>query len=444
MRTNRTSGRRVGLRRLFAALVLVLCALSVAPIHAATGILYVSATGHYMRGVFRDFWDKNGGLANFGYPLTEEYVDPQTNRIYQYFERARFERAQAGSTLVQLGLIGREFAGNRTFATAQPIANSSQRRYFSQTGHIVQFGFKEIWETRGGLPIFGWPLSEEIDEMLADGQVHTVQYFERARFEYWPNFAPGQRVLLSTLGRNLAPAALTAPLPPNAPPSGPITVPAPQPPGLARPIIPESKNARVIPQAGQPGQTFVFEARGYQPGEKVSLWVNVPDGSVLGANSQVTADANGAIPAGPVKFTSDAKAPLGVWSIVGQGTVSGRVAIGYFRLLGSAIGRAPQPGPGVPPNLDARSDPAAGPAGTIFFFDAFGFHPGEEVQTWVVASDGRRTNADFTVTADTSGSIGYAGLYYVSQPDAPLGLYSFFAQGKTSGKVSTAYFVLTP
>jgi len=251
-------------------------------------------------------------------------------------------------------------------------------------------------------------------------------------------------VLLSTLGRNLAPATLTAPLPPNAPPSGPITVPAPQPPGLARPIIPESKNARVIPQAGQPGQTFVFEARGYQPGEKVSLWVNVPDGSVLGANSQVTADANGAIPAGPVKFTSVAKAPLGVWWIVGQGTVSGRVAIGYFRLLGSAIGRAPQPGPGVPPNLDARSDPAAGPAGTIFFFDAFGFRPGEEVQTWVVASDGRRTNADFTVTADASGSIGYAGLYYVSQPDAPLGLYSFFAQGKTSGKVSTAYFVLTP
>src|SRR2546428_294975 len=86
MRTNRTSGRRVGVRRLFAVIVLVLGALSVAPIHAATGILYVSATGHYMRGVFRDFWDKNGGLANFGYPLTEEYVDPQTNRIYQYFE----------------------------------------------------------------------------------------------------------------------------------------------------------------------------------------------------------------------------------------------------------------------------------------------------------------------------------------------------------------------
>jgi hypothetical protein len=444
MRTNRTSGSLVRMRRLFVVIALVLSALSLAPIHAATGVLYVTATGHYMRGVFRDFWDKNGGLPNFGYPLTEEYVDAQTGRIYQYYERARFERAQASSTTVQLGLIGREVLGNRTFATAQPIANSAQRRYFSETRHIVQYGFKETWETRGGLPIFGLPLSEEIEEQLADGQVHTIQFFERARFEYWPNLPPGQRVLLGALGRQLAPSALTPPLAPGAPPAGPITVTPPAPPSLARPIIPDSKNARVTPQAGQPGQTFVFEATGFQGGERVSLWVNVPDGSVVGANSQVTADAQGAITAGKVQYTSDSKAPLGVWSIVGQGTASGRTAIGYFRLLGSAIARAPQPGPGVPPNVDARADPPAGPAGTIFFFDAFGFRSGEEVQMTIVASDGKRTTADFTVPADANGSIGYAGIYYVTAPGYPLGLYSFIAQGKSSNKVSTAYFVLMP
>ena len=42
------------------------------------------------------------------------------------------------------------------------------------------------------------------------------------------------------------------------------------------------------------------------------------------------------------------------------------------------------------------------------------------------------------------GSIGYAGIYYTTAPDYPLGLYSFIGQGKSSGKVSTAYFVLTP
>src|SRR5205085_2301001 len=150
-----------------------------------------------------------------------------------------------------------------------------------------------------------------------------------------------------------------------APSPGPISA-TPAGSALARPIIPQSKNARVNPQAGQPGQVFAFEATGYQPGEVVSLWVNVPDGSVLGASFQATADANGAIPAG------------------------------------------------------------------------------QDVQMTIVASDGRRTDAGFTVTADANGSIGYAGIYYVTAPGYPLGLYSFVATGKTSGKVSTAYFVLTP
>jgi hypothetical protein len=177
------------------------------PARAATDILYVSATGHYVRGVFRDFWDKNGGLANFGYALTEEYIDPQTGRVYQFFERARFERAQPGATLVELGHLGRLAVGDRVFAPADPIKNTKQRRYFPETRHIVQFGFKQTWESRGGLKIFGLPLSDEIDEQLADGKVHPVQYFERARFEYWPDLPDGQRVLLSLLGRSSCPGS---------------------------------------------------------------------------------------------------------------------------------------------------------------------------------------------------------------------------------------------
>ncbi|HWQ15055.1 MAG TPA: hypothetical protein VNL77_19815, partial [Roseiflexaceae bacterium] len=90
-----------------------------APARAATEALYVPATGHYMRGVFRDFWEKHGGLANFGYPITEEYVEPGTGRILQYFERARFERALPSSTTVQLGLLGREVLGERPFPPAE-------------------------------------------------------------------------------------------------------------------------------------------------------------------------------------------------------------------------------------------------------------------------------------------------------------------------------------
>jgi len=246
-------------------------------------------------------------------------------------------------------------------------------------------------------------------------------------------------------GTDVVGRMLIAPLAPNAPPAGPLTVQPPAPPSLVRPVLPQSRNAAVSPRAGQPGQTFAFEAAGFTPGEKVGVWLNTPDGSLIGARFQATADSRGAI--GPLGFTTDAKLPLGVWSFVGQGIKSGKQAIGYFLLLGGAIGRVPAPapaGPGVPANVDARSDPGAGKAGTTFFFDAWGFKAGEDVDLAIVASDGTRIPAGYTVKADDKGSIGYAGLYYVTEAGFPLGLWRFEAKGKQSGKTSIAYFVLVP
>lgn len=446
--------------------VLLLCAaLSSAfvslPTRAATDVVYFSATGHYLRGAFRDFWDKNGGLANFGYPLTEEYIDPQTGRVYQYFERARFERAQPASTTVELGHLGRQLVGDRTFPTSAPVSNTKQRRYFPETKHLVQYGFKDVWESRGGMRIFGLPLSDEVSEALGDGQMHTVQYFERARFEFWEDRPAGQRVLLSLLGRQFAPASLTAPLAPGAPPPPlgvatptppptatplltPTPRPSPTPPPLVRPQIPASKNASVSPQAGQPGQRFAFVASGFQPGEEIVFWANLPNGTVQAIDERAVADGLGNVPTGKIALQTVASAPTGIWSIVARGGTTQRVAIGYFLLVGSAISRGPDPQPGVPPNVDARVDPPAGPAGTIFVFGAHGFRRGEQVRIVITASDGRQTGADFPVRADASGSINYAGVYYVTVPGYPLGLYKFDAVGQESGKTSTAYFVLTP
>jgi hypothetical protein len=433
---------------------LLLCAL-VVPVQGATGVIYYKETGHYVRGVFRDFWDNNGGLPNFGYPLTEEYVD-STGKTVQYFERARFERARPDATAVQLGLLGRELTAGQAFQTVEPIVNTSQRRYFPETRHIVQYGFKETWETRGGLAIFGLPLSEEFEELFSDGQRRTVQWFERGRFEFWPNLPAGQRVLLSALGRQLAPRELTPPLAPGAPPPTPTPVPpaptappappAPPPnqapPALQRPLVPQSRDSIVVPQAGLPGQSFVFVAFGFEPGERVSIWLNQPDDAIISAPFQATANSDGEIE--PVQFNSGEDSLLGVWSFVAHGIASEHEAVGYFLLIGSAIGRAPAPGPGVPPNVDARVDPPAGPPGTIFFFDAFGFRAGEDVQIVITRSDGQKTSADFVVRADSAGSIRYAGIFYATGLEYPMGLYTFTAQGRASGKVSTAYFVLTP
>ncbi len=59
------------------------------------GVSWFAPTGHTLRGAFLDYWNKYGGLAQFGYPLTEEFFEPvgADNRQYQvqYFERNRFE-----------------------------------------------------------------------------------------------------------------------------------------------------------------------------------------------------------------------------------------------------------------------------------------------------------------------------------------------------------------
>jgi N-acetyl-anhydromuramyl-L-alanine amidase AmpD len=61
-------------------------------------------------------------------------------------------------------------------------------------------GFRRFWEERGGLPIFGWPISEEFRENGV-----TVQYFERARFEHRPGIgrAEDYHVVLGRVGAEL-------------------------------------------------------------------------------------------------------------------------------------------------------------------------------------------------------------------------------------------------
>ncbi len=62
--------------------------------------------------------------------------------------------------------------------------------YFTETSHYLSFGFKTFWLKSGGLPVFGFPLTEEFSELNPDqGKMLTVQYMERQRFEYHAEFA---------------------------------------------------------------------------------------------------------------------------------------------------------------------------------------------------------------------------------------------------------------
>jgi subtilisin family serine protease len=72
--------------------------------------------------------------------------------------------------------------------------------YFPETGHTLRGTFQSYWRAHGGLPIFGYPTSEEFVERGEDGRDYVVQYFERHRLELHPENATPYDVLLSRLG----------------------------------------------------------------------------------------------------------------------------------------------------------------------------------------------------------------------------------------------------
>ena len=80
-------------------------------------------------------------------------------------------------------------------------ATADDRLCFAESGVCLAGRFLDYWRAHGGLAVFGYPIAPEQPEKLADHQVHTVQYFERARFEQHPGHAPPYDVLLGQLGR---------------------------------------------------------------------------------------------------------------------------------------------------------------------------------------------------------------------------------------------------
>ncbi|HEY0738040.1 MAG TPA: hypothetical protein VGD69_24200, partial [Herpetosiphonaceae bacterium] len=74
--------------------------------------------------------------------------------------------------------------------------------WFPEVGHTLGGSFRAFWERSGGLPIFGFPLTEEFIEKSRDtGQGYPVQYLERQRFEYHAkNAGTAYEVLLGRLG----------------------------------------------------------------------------------------------------------------------------------------------------------------------------------------------------------------------------------------------------
>ncbi|MDQ3931203.1 MAG: S-layer homology domain-containing protein, partial [Chloroflexota bacterium] len=96
--------------------------------------------------------------------------------------------------------------------------------------------------------------------------------------------------------------------------------------------IPPSIDMTISPaKCARAGSGFNFKGKGFQPGEKVSMYVTAPDGSVIGANFQIQADESGN--AGDVYFSTTTSFPQGIYVATMEGGASNKIARGYFKLL---------------------------------------------------------------------------------------------------------------
>ena len=159
-------------------------------------IITFPETGKTLGNGFKHFWEAHGGLAQFGYPLTDEFslTSPTDGKVYtvQYFERARFEyhpEHKGTPYETQLGLLGREASATSSAAEPfQPLDPAAPRPadalFFAETGHTLSGPFRQHWERTGGATIYGLPISEPfVDAPLPGSEPRLTQWFERGRMD---------------------------------------------------------------------------------------------------------------------------------------------------------------------------------------------------------------------------------------------------------------------
>ncbi len=170
---------------------------------------YFEETKHWVKGEFLEYFQRHGGVAIFGYPITERFVDQ--GLTVQYFQKARMELHPENPEpyRVQLGLLGEELK-YRQPPVPEPQPRSRRKVYFPETGHTVSYKFLDFFKANGGIDIFGYPITEMYFE---EGQI--VQYFQRLKMQWQPNSSTATveignlgEVYLSIHGNRMPPDAL--------------------------------------------------------------------------------------------------------------------------------------------------------------------------------------------------------------------------------------------
>ena len=114
------------------------------------------------------------------------------------------------TALLALAIVAPQFAAGLVAPASVAAAPAASDPYrFAETGHYVSGRFRDYYETRGGLYVFGLPITRAYWEVSTDGKKYLTQYFERARFEYHPENQAPYDVLLTLMGNEITNARRT-------------------------------------------------------------------------------------------------------------------------------------------------------------------------------------------------------------------------------------------
>jgi hypothetical protein len=157
---------------------------------------YFDETGHVVTGEFLAAYRRvPNPVQLYGFPISDAFQDRTRNMLVQYFQKTRFELDLAGpvGNRVKISPLGEYLYTPGPEATF--IMNPGACRSFSADGYRVCYAFLDFYDRHGGQKQFGLPIS---NAELHDGRM--VQYFQNARFEYYPELPASQRIVLTQLG----------------------------------------------------------------------------------------------------------------------------------------------------------------------------------------------------------------------------------------------------
>ena len=424
-------------------------------------------------GPIRDFWERNGGLSVFGYPLTG--VTTETGQAgaqfqAQLFERFRIElRADSRRPLLsRLGVLvlarqGRDPRTPGVIPAATPLKRAGCI-FVAEAKHNICEPFLSAYRRLGvsldtkravsaaeSKALFGLPLTEAAAELTEDGQTRTVQWFERARMERHGAANGAVTVLLGRVGAQYLAANASAQPTSPAEPAASASACAP----LAPPQNITLSADRCL--TGATGKRLSV-ALPFAVQESFGMWLTESDGTTIGftpqrasgknscATSVDTADAEaiGRCPfwvidqsASEVKLDFGRLYP-GRWTISFQSTARGLLATLPFEILGTTPAPS-SPCFGVPTPVNGRIVGPCGDVRSLFKLTVTGFAPGEALTNLIGGPglDGRPIA--IVNVQDLAARADGTGVLVAEIPDAlEKGDYTIIvtgASGRTAGAI---------